>query len=302
MKNKITIIVGSTLVLAALVFITLRLWTLHGELSSWNPDENAFIVLMGSVIIYFFSSFLLSTAWTKLLLWFGETLAETKIHRSIYARSQIAKYIPGNIMHIAGRHLLSRNFKISQGPLVFAAIYEIMLLLIAACSISLLGWTIFRVTQTSISGSVIIIIVFIMPVISLLIAINAPRIPFLRKYNLPLRSLKEIVSGLASPFLMYLLFIMGSGLALLGTSYAIVGKIDLLSIVETISIFSVAYIAGFITPGAPSGIGIREGILAISFSSTYGAANALLIALLFRVVTILGDIIFFLTGLRNTTK
>ena len=263
------------------------------------------IALVGATVLYLLSNLLLAAAWSRLLLWFGQKLPSPGVCRSIYARSQIAKYVPGNILHIAGRHMLARDAGMAHGPLALAALYEILLLVVAASGMTLLGWTLFGVTQANVSNLFLIAAGLGVPAIALLLAKSAPKISFLRGYELRERPMPEIVSGLAVPFSMYLMFILGAGLALLGTGYAVEGCIDVSTLGATVSLFAVAYIAGVITPGAPSGIGIREGILVLALAGTTGEASALLIALLFRVVTISGDVIFFLMGFmqcRSMTK
>ena len=60
---------------------------------------------------------------------------------------------------------------------------------------------------------------------------------------------------------------------------------------------------GFLTPGAPSGIGIREALLVYFLGPELGAAQAIVIAALFRVATISGDLLFWaVCGLRGRRK
>ncbi len=57
-----------------------------------------------------------------------------------------------------------------------------------------------------------------------------------------------------------------------------------------------AWTLGFVTPGAPSGLGVREALLVSMLSPTVGAPNATGLALCFRAVTTLGDLIGFAAG------
>lgn len=67
-------------------------------------------------------------------------------------------------------------------------------------------------------------------------------------------------------------------------------------ILTTIGIYALAWVAGFLTPGAPAGIGIREVILAAAFTQLYGESIALGITLSLRAVTMAGDVLAFLIG------
>ena len=61
-------------------------------------------------------------------------------------------------------------------------------------------------------------------------------------------------------------------------------------------IFVVAWIAGFVVPGAPGGVGIRDGILAVGLGLFIGQGAGLTVALLHRGVSVAGDVIVFLTA------
>lgn len=69
-----------------------------------------------------------------------------------------------------------------------------------------------------------------------------------------------------------------------------------------LSSFAIAWSIGFITPGAPSGIGIREAILLLLLIPLSGEGPALILALLFRLVTIGGDIGFYAMSQFSTSK
>jgi len=62
-------------------------------------------------------------------------------------------------------------------------------------------------------------------------------------------------------------------------------------------IFAVAWVVGFITPGAPAGVGVREAVLVAALTPLYGNEVAIGISALLRLVTILGDGFAFLIGL-----
>jgi len=61
--------------------------------------------------------------------------------------------------------------------------------------------------------------------------------------------------------------------------------------------FTLAWAVGFVTPGAPAGIGVREALLLVVLSPTLGAADASLLTLALRVATTLGDILCFAIGM-----
>ena len=64
---------------------------------------------------------------------------------------------------------------------------------------------------------------------------------------------------------------------------------------------------GFVVPGAAAGVGVREAVLVLILEQHLGADAALLVALALRVVTTLGDLLFFgallpHAGARSATR
>lgn len=67
-----------------------------------------------------------------------------------------------------------------------------------------------------------------------------------------------------------------------------------------VGLFAVAWIVSTLTPGAPSGIGVRELVLVAGLSLVAPTGSAILAATLLRVVTVGGDLLFFaLAGIRR---
>ena len=57
--------------------------------------------------------------------------------------------------------------------------------------------------------------------------------------------------------------------------------------------FALAWVLGFIVPGAPGGIGVREVVFTKLFDGTLGEGVAVCLAVVLRVITILGDLLAF---------
>ena len=57
--------------------------------------------------------------------------------------------------------------------------------------------------------------------------------------------------------------------------------------------YVLAWVAGFLTPGVPAGLGVREVVLLFLFRGMVHEADLLLAVVMSRVVTIAGDVLFF---------
>jgi glycosyltransferase 2 family protein len=66
-----------------------------------------------------------------------------------------------------------------------------------------------------------------------------------------------------------------------------------LELLGAISALAVGWWAGFVVPGAAAGLGVREAVLVLTLEPHLGGDGAVLAALALRVVTALGDLLFF---------
>ena len=70
-------------------------------------------------------------------------------------------------------------------------------------------------------------------------------------------------------------------------------QFDLGDMAVVVSSYIAAWLIGMITPGAPAGVGVREAIL-LFLLSMFSPANVLIAIVYSRIVTVLGDFIFYL--------
>ncbi len=118
---------GWLVVAGALAFVAERLW--QGEV--WTLARAQLAPLLAAVLagalIYGVASLLLSAAWRQLLA--GEPQAGPPLgYHAVYGRTQIAKYLPGNVFHFVGRQVLGRTLGHSQRALALASVLEAVLL------------------------------------------------------------------------------------------------------------------------------------------------------------------------------
>jgi uncharacterized membrane protein YbhN (UPF0104 family) len=64
----------------------------------------------------------------------------------------------------------------------------------------------------------------------------------------------------------------------------------------SIAVFTLAWTVGFVTPGAPAGLGIREVLVVAGLSPVIGAPAAVGAAVLHRLVSAVGDVLAFALG------
>ncbi len=230
-------------------------------------------------------------AWRNLLIWFGE-VAKTRLCIAVYGRTQLAKYIPGNFFHLPSRHLLGYRVGFKNPALVGAAIYEIIGMVVSAGMITLIG---FSSRQTlmgkSIAWPLAIVLLFILFPLMTQVIISYFKIA--QKLGFPDRSVLDGLKRLLPILAIYLTFLILAGCILWGIVGITTGAWQSMPIQLILSTFAISWLTGFITPGAPAGIGVREATMILILSGFIGEPASVLVAIVSRLVVTLGDLEFF---------
>lgn len=294
--NKVFKTIGTILVFVALFFVFDKIWTNRLWFLERQFTKQIVMVIVFGSIVYALSCFLLSTAWQRFMIWFGQSNEAVKNCHAIYARTQIAKYIPGNVFHFAGRHVLGSQVGFGHGSLAGATIYEVTGLLVASSGLALLGIVLYGTNQIKVSALNISAIFFVTLLILLVLNKAIAKSPKLRGFNLQDKKITEIMMVLIPTYFLYVAFFLIIGGILFSVVYAVSDIENIHQLGFVITTFAVSWIAGYITPGASAGIGIREAVMVVSLTNFLGEPQSLFIALIFRIITVVGDLVYFLSS------
>ena len=286
--KKLTKRVGNLLVLLSFGFLFYILSTLDFTAVkemftfTWIPLIVLFAILYSSLSLY------MAEAWRVLLvLVSGACLDKHIIY--VYLRTVIFKYAPGNVFHFLGRHSLSKTHALSHKSIAFANGVEILLQLFSVSFLIMIG-TIFFDISLNIGAYITLSKTKILLAFSLLILLTSI-ILFKKKYR-EILLCKEALFALSRVFIYQLFFLIGSAMILVAVYYFILDvSLTFSLVVQTIFVSSIAWLLGFIVPGAPGGVGIREAILLMLLPPILMISKELVLAgaLIYRVVTILGE-------------
>lgn len=260
------------------------------------------LALVAAAFLYSLTVPISAWAWRHLLAAMGtrRRLVEMNV---ILLTTQIGKYVPGNVGHHIGRVGLALSHGIPSRVLFASIAYETFFLLLAGV---LTGLVAALVSSNGIAvlghhRGVLEIAVVIAVMGLLMVPVLGRLLPRLLSALLPKLSLTELdlrlgikpcllaFAGYTSAYLA-----IGSGIGVLSTTLF---PSDLQDYALLTAAFAIAWVVGFVTPGAPAGIGIREGVLALILGAPLGPGNASILVLALRVATTLGDILCFLAGL-----
>lgn len=289
---------GLLTVAIACIFVIRRLFgsNIWETIVSNGPTLLAALAIGG--VLYALSGFLVAEAWLSLLRSSGAPKTPRRDGLGIYARTQIAKYLPGNVFHFVGRHISGRGLGLDHGTMLYAAWFEAVGLISAATVMALLGMAVWGGERWLVPWMAVALAALGL-IIPFAMAAALPRLTRLLKLAKPTAKrdggMIAAAGRLLPSYLLHCLFFAAAGtlLWLLGRS---LGGNPTHMIPAFIAATAGAWIGGFVVPGAAAGIGVREALL-IAALSAIGVNNAELIAISFRAVTLTGDLLFFLMGL-----
>lgn len=272
-------LIGGLLSFVGFMFVSVRLVKYADQLEVSRLQSTDWFALSALSILYAIINVALVLAWRQILSSLNVGLGFWQATH-IYGISQLAKYVPGNIFHLAGRQVLGMAIGLPGWALAKSCAWELGLIAGAASLFGLLAlpmwWQCFPTIAALCS--------FVMVLITVCLAAR-------RWLKFPI----AFVLG------WYVLFLTVSGLIF----------VQVLSLISSVSMtielmlgllgaFVVAWLTGLVTPGAPAGVGVRELVLLFFLKGFVAEADLLLAVAIGRAVTLVGDFIFFVVaaGLR----
>ena len=265
---------GSALACLGVLFVVVRLYKYTGQVNLARFDAWDWGLTAGLVCVYGAANVLLAWAWQHLLAFFHVEV-ERKWAVKVYGLSQLAKYVPGNIFHLAGRQALGMAAGVPAFALSKSAVWELALLSATGLLFGLLA---LPLVWPSVPVSIAVGSFFVLVISTIVI---------LRRLSF---------SSLCAAFCWQFIFLMISGAVFLG-ALAIVGPVagSLGSFTVWCGAYVIAWLAGLVTPGAPAGVGVREMVLLFLFREQVPSGELLLAIVIGRVITVIGDFLFFVS-------
>jgi len=268
--------VGSGLALMGILFVGFRLHSYWLELDSSRITPMDWGGIIALSIIYGAANLLLAMAWWHLLQLLGANVNRIVSIR-IYGVSQLAKYLPGNIFHLAGRQALGLAENIAGWILIKSLSFELGIIAVGG---SMFGWLILPLIWNEFQVSTgMFLQVGTCVLVSLMLA-------------------KLIGRHAMWAFVWQISFLLISGSVFVVLLNIISGP-EAIFAKDSVTIgaaFIVAWLVGLVTPGAPAGVGIREIVMFFLLKTIVSELDLLLTILLSRIFTVFGDIWFYLAA------
>lgn len=215
----------------------------------------------------------------------------------IFLSSQYAKYLPGNLWHMVARTGLASLHSIHPAHTLYVIGIELALIVFIGglFSLSLIddefSGANYRFVLLTIAIALGLIIFsngtgYILAFLRKLSRIAGPRweIPALAKPP-PIRTLVLAATLTAINFIINAVILKLAATSLVGGTTP--------SVTVLAAVFAFAWTIGFITPGSPGGIGIRDGLLAAGLVPFLGSSTSAIVIVVHRLVSLVGDTLCF---------
>lgn len=211
---------------------------------------------------------------------------------SVYLKTNIAKYIPGNVWHFYGRIVAAKQQGISLEIATVAVLLEPLLMAASALIFAVIGIPSIWAQNSSflawqLLGLVVVLIAVHPRILNSLIQKLSKSKQKSGSVNVEATALPMESYPLA-PLLGEICFLGLRGTGFLLTLRAL-GAIEPSKIPLLFTAFSLAWLLGLIVPGAPGGLGVFEATILTILGSSFSPALMLATVALYRLISILAE-------------
>lgn len=266
---------------------------------AWNTTTCA--VSVTSILLAVFAIVLSGLIWQVLL---GDQAVHLPWRRvlSLYLVAQFGKYLPGNVGQYVGRVMMGRDMGIPVPVTLATMVTEALWGVGTALGLSALSLYVFLDARFAALPSWASATGLAFCFIGLLVA---PWLGITLARRLVPRLMDRVLAthGVSAPgwvaalkvSLLYVACSLCMGLILQWQSQYLFGAAPA-PLLQVSGFFAFAWLAGYLLPGAPAGIGVRESMIVLLFTPIFGEGTALALGITLRLATTLADVLAFLGG------
>ncbi len=260
------------------------------EVAEVRIDANGWAILAIALVVTLMAHIWSGWVWTWILKAFKQPVSQ-RWALEVYLKTNIAKYLPGNVWHYAGRISAITEAGGSIGVASLSVLLEPLLMAAAALLIALLSGSLGFIST---APNPLILALQIGGLIVVLLGIH-PRFlnPVIKFLN---RSKKVTETGEVKlehypllPLLGEVGFLLWRGSGFLLT-LLVLFPVTLPQIPQLLSSFSFAWLLGLVVPGAPGGLGIFEATIIALLGNQVSPGLILTVVAIFRMVSILAEL------------
>lgn len=258
--------VGGAALAGSIAFIGERLWRLDWSTLQPHASWGLAGAMIGAPLLFAGADRALARAWTAVVD--PEHIQPPRDMSRIYARGVLMKYLPGSVFQYVSRQIEGAKTGIEHKLLAKSVVVEVGLHLVSSMSVAAACLTFDRSPMIALAAAVIVVG-----------AAFAARRPLLTALAFQILAFGGFAAAAA---------LIGAAVLPAGTSLA-----------HFAALFLLAWLAGFVVPVAPGGIGVREATLLALAGAGLPAAGLMAATLALRASSIAGDLGYGLAALRR---
>lgn len=285
LRRRVTAIVV-VLVIAALAWALIQGWD---KVSKYDWDLRPSWLGLGAVLIMLAYA-TNANVYSRSVEWLSPVHAPRRVAVSIWARSILARYIPGNVMMIVGRAVLSHDHGVSRRVTLAATLYEQAL----ALGIGSIGAVLYLALYGDPGEGRLLWLLLVVPVV--MFCLHPKPFRFLSSWALRKLGRPPIETLFSGRQVFTLLGLYAAGtLPLMFGVWAIVRAgvgADAGGPFEVGLAFLLSFVISFLAFVLPSGIGVRDGIFALALTQHLPGGVALAVAVGLRLVMVAIELVF----------
>lgn len=292
-------VIGTIVTVIALVFVVKKIVTMDVD---WSMFASGRIIALigGCVLVQTAVILFMSMPWVRFVRILSGTNIPMKDALPVYTKSNLMKYVPGNIFQYVGRNQLAADLKISHVDVACATVLDIVCSMVTPLLliVVLMGKNMLELIRAYSTNFLLVLGAGIAVLVLLLLLLRWKFCEPLQRYFEKYRKLlnRKILIRVLGVFLLYVVqYIISTAMYAVPAVFLFDVPAEKLGLFLGTYLFS--WIIGFITPGAPGGIGIREAVMMLMCGSFLDTNTIMLYAVTMRLISTFGDIAAFLVGL-----
>jgi len=286
--------VGSLLMLVSLGFIARRIFMTRGDVDFSVFVNPVVLVAMLSVALLEGVGIILASVNYRAIVHIvtGIKVRWPLITR-VYTVSNLYKYIPGGVMYVLGRNQIAiQSEDLSHAKVAVATVLEGITIAVAAIFIAVafsFEHSMYYLRRMDILPLIGLIVIIIAAVLVPIVYNNRHRIGnFFNEVKSESHNFRaiEMIKRLLFAFVLMVLW----AFTFLATLMLFGQPMTLSLGITVMGLYMLSWLAGFLTPGAPSGLGVREAVMVMFMAGTVNEGMLISAMFMHRLLTVIGDV------------
>ena len=293
-------LLGNIVTIVAIIFVFKKLFSNDLDYALLFNTKNILIVI-AIIIVQTLVISLKCFNWWQIVRILSGKLISFKESMQVYTKSNILKYIPGNVFQYVGRNELALRNDIKHVDVAFSTVLDVLieasgtliLPMIFLFSQIITIFNLYRKTLLLLVGVGIVVMLII--VLVAYVKFKGKLLALLQRYMdvINLKNSLKIVGcflyaaamsiAISLLYMFILIFVLGQ-------------IVDAQMFFYIMGAYSISWLIGFLIPGAPAGMGIKEAVMLTIVSGMLSADIIALSLVTFRVLSIVSDVLAFAFG------